>query len=511
MILGLGLLCAGGLAAIWWFGRGGDVPPVPVSVPVPGVGPAQPPTRPSPVPLTGPSQAADPGLPAGTPLVHVAVRALEPLFAPPEPLARVLRAGDGQPLAVELVGGTGHGFGMAPPRSGQALAIVDWPGTGRFVRQLPVAAADAAPRTLGARVVVQGMIYDELARPLGGAHVWLGELLADGSRREVDSDATGAFELDVAGGEGVPLVATADGRAAAATFLDVRPGVAPELRLAPETVLRVQFATTSEGLDGARVLVVPRGAVTTEAAAFPFWLQSLTGGTEVQATGGCLVRGLPATGDLGLYVWHPRLPFAAAYDVQRQGPAARAIVQLPERLPEVRGRLVDEAGAPLVGAEVWSLRPRADLPKGTSLRLLPGWLEGRGACRAVTGADGGFAIGAFAEPGARLALRAPGRAGRDVALPLPSEPLPLPRWVGGEPAFALQPPRAGVEWAATTNLGDGLHATLAADRPWVIALPHAGRFAFELVTSIDGVERARANFDDVAVTGPTVLAAPRVD
>lgn len=512
-ILLFGLLLAGGAAAYWWLETDRATPP-PLAPgerdPQPGPGVADAPVSPL---LQGETQ--DPDLPAGAPRVRVEVRALETYFAPPSPVVAAVRAGDGQPLAVEVVGGTGHGFGAGltgPARAGLALAIADWPGTGRFVRQFAVTDGSPVPLTIGARLRVEGMIYDEAHRPLGGAHVWLGELLADGSRREVASDSSGAFELDVAGGDGVPFVAMADGRASAGQFLTVQAGVSPSLQLAPEAVLRVQFAASSDGLDGARVFVVPRGAVTTELAQFPFWLQSLTAGNEVLANGGCLVRGLPQSGDLGVVVWQSRLPFAAAYDVQRQGAtAARAIVQLPRRLPEVSGRLVGDDGAPLAGAEVWSLRPRADLPGGRSLRLLPAWLDAKGACLARSDANGAFAVGAFGEPGARIALRAPGRAGRDLEGPLPAEPIVLPRWRGGEPSFHLLPPRAGVAWGAVVDLAGGVTATVAADRPWVVALPQPGGFAFTLVTTVDGVERARSVLEEVVVTGPVEIAAPRVD
>jgi len=82
----------------------------------------------------------------------------------------------------------------------------------------------------------------------------------------------------------------------------------------------------------------------------------------------------------------------------------------------------------------------------------------------------------------------------------------LPRWRGGEPGFALAPPQAGVAWTAAADLAGGIRAALAADEPWRVSLPQAGRYDFTLTTTpVDGPSH-RCERRDVVATGPIELA-----
>jgi hypothetical protein len=58
------------------------------------------------------------------------------------------------------------------------------------------------------------------------------------------------------------------------------------------------------------------------------------------------------------------------------------------------------------------------------------------------------------------------------------------------------------------NLGDGISENCAADEPFVIALPHAGRFDVEMVVEVDDKPRGNRDAKDLMVTGPIDLVTP---
>jgi hypothetical protein len=280
--------------------------------------------------------------------------------------------------------------------------------------------------------------------------------------------------------------------------------------LQPSTTLSVQIAAIADGIERARVFVVPRGAVSTEIAQWPFFLLALDDGYAIDANGRAVIGGLPRRGDLGLLVRHPFAPLAEEHEVTLRDEPVQAVV--PLRMAEQRGSgvVVDEAGEACAGVAIWSRGSNTALASRPSSRLLPPHLDARGTCFITSGDDGSFTIGLPVGRGALLSLRAAGRAGRDVSWPVDG-PLVLPEWRGGEAALEIQPPAIGVAWSVETNLGGGMHEVVAADESWRIALPHAGCFDVAMVVMVGERIAGERVETGVAATGSVVLAAPRVD
>ncbi|MBL8750613.1 MAG: carboxypeptidase regulatory-like domain-containing protein [Planctomycetes bacterium] len=461
-----------------------------------------------------PSDAAarqpDPEIPPprGAPHVHVQVRSIE-TFLPPPPVR--VRAFDprGRELPVAAVAGAGAWFDEGDPQPGLALVAVGIEGGGSVLRQVAVDAAGPARVDVGARLVVRGVVRDREQKPLGGASVWLGESDSTGVRREVATDDEGAFEFDVPAGSGVPFVVHAEGHAS--QWLPVVVTTPPRemsMSMSPSAQVAIQVVGSSHGIDAVRVFVVPGNEVSTEVAQYPFFLQALTDGTAVEANGRATLSDLPQRGAVGIVVRHPLVPADAPVQVALSSRGVRVPVPMSLAANVCTLRVVDESGAPLPGVAAW-LRDRPDPVGGApSLRLLPPALGTRGACFARSGEAGTLSLGCVAGAAA-LALRAPGRAGRELRWPLATdEPIVLHAWLGDECAFRLAPPKEGVAWSASSDLGSGVRATIAADRPWVVSFPGPGRFAVEITTSID--ERVVATEQRVVdVTGTTDLASPR--
>ncbi|MEO6594290.1 MAG: carboxypeptidase regulatory-like domain-containing protein [Planctomycetota bacterium] len=456
---------------------------------------------------TDPTGQAPP-LPATAPRVRVAVKLLERYVPPPPKRVQAVRLGDGLELPTELLAGVGAGFDPGPPRPGLALVGIAYDG-GSLLRQVPVAMELARP-TVGARILCRGHVRDAAQKPVSGARVWLGEQDGEGRNLEVSTDADGVFELAVPAGHGVPFVVRAEGLATAWRAVSVAPPIPEfEITLQPAGRLEVQLAGTADGLDDARLFVLPTSSVSTEVALYPFFAQVLTRGFPIDAKGHAFVTDLPQSGELSIVVQHARAPGMAPHSVTLAGKSTRAVLPIEFATSVWRGLVVDEAGSPVVGASLWSRLPGQDLAPGSSLRLLPPHLEGRGRSMATTDADGAFAIGGLSAPDAVLSLRKLGCAGRDVvwAHADPKAPFVLPRWNGDEVAFRLLPPVSGVAWRAESDLAGGIEAALAADRAWLVAFPHAGRFEV-VVTTFVGDRQWQRTFEHVDATGTVELQAP---
>lgn len=489
-----------GAAAVVVAGRCAGEPEPPVGQ-APSAGPA----------VQGASSAEpDPSpLPAG---IHVTVQVelRERLVAPPPQRVEAVD-GLGRALPVALVAGSGAGFDAGPLRPGQVLAEIGIEGGGSVLRTVAVPEAGIARAVVGARIVTRGIVRDAQRLPIAGATVWLGERDASGAHRDVATGDDGTFELDVPGGAGVPFVVAA--RGCAATWQPVEIAApSPQLgvTLAPAAPLVVQLATSSDRLAGARAFVLPRGAVSTELAQYPFFLQALSDGIAFDANGTFALHDLPAHGEVGVVVRHQRVPAGAAHVVALAKAGVRTVVGLGEFANVGPGRVVDETGQPLAGVSVWTRPADRELGGAGQLRLVPPNADLTATCFARTDADGAFEIGGADAQRVALSLRAPGRAGRDLAWPRhDAAPIVLPAWSGGEPSFRLAPPRAGSAWSAAVNFAGGLRESLAADTEWVVSFPCAGRFEVAVTTWVDGVA-VRTARDDVWVTGPVELRAPRV-
>lgn len=418
--------------------------------------------------------------------------------------------GSHTPLPVRVLAGVGSSPFVDGPAGGLVLLAVAIDGV-EHVRQVAVeAGTPPPPLEPGGRTVVRGTIRDAAAAPLPGARVWLGELLADGQRRTVPTDENGRFELDAPAGEGVPLLAEADGKALQWRALHVEPNTPTEveLQLPDGCTVEVQLAATARDLPLARAYVVPHGAVSSELAQWPFFLQVLDGGAPVDDAGRALLRGLPRSGEVGLVVAHPGAPLAAPQPQRLAGPRVLATVPLRHR-ELTASRIVDDEGHPVADVLALVLPAGARPPASRSPRLLPPLLEATGALLGWTGADGALHLGPTG-PRDVLSLRAPGHAGLDLPLPagLP-EQVVLPRWRGGgEPSLRLALPGPPTAWSSTWNLSGGLRLQHAAGERATVALPHAGRIDVTATTFVGTEKRGERTFRGLDVTGPIDLEAP---
>jgi hypothetical protein len=449
-------------------------------------------------------------LPPDTLRVVVEVQARERYVPPPPQRAQATRASDGAELPTQLLAGVGAGFDAPSRTAGIAAAGIDFEGV-RLVRQVPV--GEAVSRTVvGARITARGKIHDAVQKPVAGARIWLGEQDAEGKLREVLTNAEGGFELDTPSGEGVPFVVRARGYAAAWRPVAVGPpGPDLQMILQPGGVLEVQLAVLGTDLDQARLFVVPTATVTSELSQFPFFLQAITGGAAVDDNGRGKIDELPTSGKVCILVRHPMAPATAPHETTLAGVLTTAIVPLKLSETKWSGQVVDPAGQPMTGVSVWSLPARASLAAVGSVRLLPPHLEVLGGCASRTDEQGAFALGGLAGAGSILSLRAHGCAGRDLvwADAGPGSRFVLAPWQGGEPSLRLLPPAAGAAWVAEADLAGGIRAALEKDEPWVVSLPHAGRFDVKLTVFSGTTQRASKTFHDVHATGVVELQAPR--
>lgn len=486
------------LGAFVWWPTDADVPPAP----------------PAPGPVDGGATNPVPPTPSGqhpgsgdAPQVQVDVTAHERFVPPPPPVA-VASDVEGRALPLATIAGVGAGFDASPPTAGLALVRVTFAGN-TLLRQVAVDGVAPAVLAVGARFTVSGTVRGAGGRPLPGATVWFGETLADGVRREASTDENGAYQTDVPGGDGVPCLVRAPGMASSWRVVAVVPPVAPlDTVLEPACELEIQLAAAAFDAAAARAFVVPGDTVSSGLAQYPFFAASLADGVPFDGRGRAVIDDLPRDAALGIVVRHARLPGAAPVQVVTKGERQRVLVPVQPVAGIVRGRVVDEHGAPLAGVAVWSRADSRALAGAAAKRFLPPHLTLRSAFATTTDADGRFELGAVDATTAVLSLRAHGRAGRDVPLAQAARAdLVLPDWSTGAAEFVLTPPLPGVAWVAATTLGGGVQAALQADDPWRVAFPHAGRFDV-VVTTRHGGAVANRRYDGVLVTGTLRLAAP---
>jgi hypothetical protein len=504
LMLWCGVAAAAGLLALLWWPGTADLPPLPAP-PLPTGAPGGP-AAPEPGPEAPP-------LPADAPRVVVEVRELHPLVAPGGPRITARAPGVPDPLPATVLAGVGGNPFVAATGAGVAFVAVELGEGARLLRQIAVDGAADRELPLGPRAIVRGLVCGQDRRPIAGAFVSLGELLGPGELRQATTDADGRFELDVAAGDGVPFLATAAGFAPQWRPIVVSPQGSNqfELVLPAAGELHVQLACDARELELARLFVVPLGAVTTELAHFPFFLQALTQGQPCDAEGRATVPALPRHGSLGLVVQHPGAPLDPPHEVRLAGATTRTTVPLrPAALHRIA--VVDEEGQPVADV-VALLRHGGRAPgRSTSMRLQPPLLDAVGCSLAFGGPDGLLPIAGPLAEGSVLGLRAPGFAGVDLPWPEHglAEPLVLPRWRGGDASLRLLPPRPGVPWRSEWNLAGGLQLAHAADEPAQVALPRVG--AFEVVVrELAGTEvTATRRYQRLLATGPTdIEVTPR--
>jgi len=432
---------------------------------------------------------------------------LETFVAPPEPRVVGVLVSDGSSVKATLLAGAGAGFDGSPRASGVALVAFEH-HDGRVLRQ--VALRDGLVQVpFAGRVGASGRVAGPDGQPLPGATVWFGEHDHDGKRREVTTDADGAYVGEPLAGDGVPFVVRAPGFATQWRAVRVgTPSPVCDARLERACGLDVQLAATAIELSSARVFVLPSDQVGTALANWPFFGQAITGGYAVDDDGRAAVDDLPAGVTVELLVLHPRAERGSPQPVVLKGARTRALVPLVFADQVLQGSVVDEAGAPLADVSVWVHDGRRRLEPGSSQRLLPPHLGFVGSFAAATRPDGTFTVGTAKVP-QQLSLRAHGHAGRNVGSGVVGErqPIVLPRWNGGNAALTVLPPRPGTAWVVEGYAGP---RSLAADEAWTAALPHEGLFDCVLTTWLGEREVARERHPALVATGPVELAAPRV-
>ena len=342
------------------------------------------------------------------------------------------------------------------------------------------------------------------------ARVWFGERAGAGEERSFGVDEEGRFLALVPAGDGVPLVVRAPGFASQWRAVSVGAG-APELVevMQPATTLSVQVAARAVEIGRARAFVVPGEAgVTVGLAQWPFFLQAL-GGYEVDEGGKVTIDDLPQRGSVGVVLRHPQSALAAPTQVQLSDKPARAVVPVSFGLERLRGVVVDDAGEAIPGAAVFARTQRQRLDDPRSRRLLPPYLDLRGACATTAGAVGEFEIGLPAQD-VVLSVRAEGFAGRDVAAKVAREgAIALSPWRGGDAVLRVPAPLAEAPWVLASRLGGGVERRYAAQETGALALPYAGRFDIAVRVERPGAEASTQTLWGMAVTGPTELPALR--
>lgn len=453
------------------------------------------------------------------PRVTLQVRSLERFVAPPEPLDLSVRP-DGTPLRGRVVAGAGSGFDVSAPPRGPALLEIE-EGDRLLLRYAPLGDPRQPPLTVGARVMVRGVVQDDQGQPLPGASVWFGERLASGAPRSFGVDEQGAFEADVPAGRGVPFVVRAAGyatkwRVISAPVAAIGGGASSgpdELRemLEPAATLHLQVAGRAFEIERARAYVLPpTGQVSSGLSQWPFFAQIFGPGYAVDATGKAVIPDLPQRGSVRVVVRHPAVGLASPTAVTLSSALTRATVPLRFDARVQQGAVVDEDGQGVASAWLFGRVPGQRLEVPGSSRLLPPYADLRRVWVARADADGHFSMGTPAAEGAHFAVRAHGHAGRDVPLDAAmNAEIVLPRWRGGDASLTVAPPVAGAAWWLVSDLGGGVMLACDADAAGTLALPHCGRFAVEARVEHRGAEPVVRSWPSLTATGPVELATAR--
>jgi hypothetical protein len=466
-------------------------------------------------PVGGASSSQDPAptrpLPDDAVHVRLEVQAKE-RYVPPPAVTVDVRRPDGTPLPAFVAAGVGAGFDAAGDLAGACLVAVEH-DEGRVLRQAALAGGVARLR-IGPRRVVAGRVVGDKQLPLLGAKVWFGEHDTAGNRREFIVDGEGNYSGDLLVGDGVPFVLSAAGHATSFRSLAiVDPPPACDGTLERACLLEVQLVGVAVAMQDARVFVLPpAGAVQTAVSRWPFFVQAMTDGYPLDANGRARIDDLPQVGEVAVVVRHPRAPLASPTPVVLKGTLVRAHLPTQFATDLCSGTVVDDAGAPRTGTWLCLRFGSTPLPVGRVQRLLPPHLDLLGAFAGTTGGAGEFTVGVRERARAVLSLRAWGCAGRDLPLASldVSKPLVLPAWRGGEPELRVPPPKAGVPWWVECDLGGGVREGLAADTPFRVSLPHAGRFDVVATTFVGAQEIGRERLVDLHATGPVDVACRRV-
>jgi len=360
---------------------------VPVEGPPPiAIEPAPPPTG-SPGPAT-PTPASDaPG--ADVTEVWLDLRT-DARFEPSRtPAIEVWRLGKPVEAQVEIVAGDPDADAAGAERPRPRLLRVQIAGA--VWHRQAIAQRDVLHVELGPDRVLRGRVVDRGTTPVVGARVFTGGAVDE----EVTTDEDGRFEVRVPAGPGVPVVVRAPNKAWRHAIVDVSADSGAEVAfvLADEMPLEVQALGPRAALVEAAAAALPSDAPDTDLQAYPLFAQDLFGPAPIDENGRAIVRGLPRGAVVAALVFGPRLQCTRSADVALRRAPARADVTVSER-PTITGNIVDESGAPVVGADVWWCEPGEGRPwvAARAPGLVPSWWPAAGVVLGQSDEGGAFEL-----------------------------------------------------------------------------------------------------------------------
>jgi len=423
----------------------GDIT-VPVDEPPPiAIEPAGPPTAatPDPVPpLANDAPTAD------LPQVWLELRTIARFEASRAPTIAVLRLGKPVAAQAEIVAGD--------PDADPAGADRRWPRLVRVQIGGSVWHRQAIPHDgvllveLGPDRTLRGRVVDRAAVPVADAVVFTGGAVDE----TVTTDTDGRFEARVPAGPGIPVVVRAADKAWRAAIVDVArdfDGVA-DFALADEMPLEVHALGPQAPIAGATAAVLPADEPDTDLQAWPPFALDLFGPVPVDERGTAKVRGLPRGAVVRALLFGPGLACTSSEAVALRR-AARADVPVRE-LPMVGGHVVDERGAPVVGADVaWCEAGERPWAAARAPGLLPSWWPAAGVVLGQSGEDGSFTMARPALGKPRLRASRPGGPTVELQEPVDagSVRLVLPREVPARATLVVARPDA-TAWALRVTI-----------------------------------------------------------
>jgi hypothetical protein len=335
--------------------------------------------------------------------------------------------------------------------------------------------------------VVRGSVRARDGGPVVGATIWLGEIDAAGALRQTTADADGRFELDVAAGAGVPCVVRAPGFATMAVPIEVGPNGAHsvELRLERAASIEVRLAARVDDPTLARVRIRPVGSDST-ALDYPVYLAQLENRDRLDARARWLIDDLPHDCRFEFRVEHPGLmDETPAQQSTVVGKVRPAVVRRSEA-STLRGRVVDETGAPWAGLRVGFAGSRS----------------------ATTAQDGSFLVVAPDDRSAPwIAETMPGigyrveheRVHDAVVLRLSRKLRPFEPTAG----ITLTPPGDAPAWRVRLQPGDWQRGQLGVPFTLQLRQPVFADLHFQWWTEPDGAPQSRIERDVLSVAAPT--------
>ncbi len=343
-------------------------------------------------------------------------RLIPPAESLPQPLS--LSYGEDEFLAELSV--------LAGPRSlpeatasGRNLLRLQLPTEDSIYRiiELPAAGEPATHLALGGQAVLRGRVLDQIGQGIPGARVWVGTSDSQARLQWTKCGEDGSFEEVIAyAGEGIPIVAQAPGHASIYRVVKLQAADSGRIDLHLEKAVRVdvQLAAIMDAPATGRLYLRP-AAGETRLREYPFFLHALEPGLNFDSKASCRIEDLPGAGAVELLLQHAQAILPAPEQLHLKRRPQRIVLQAA-KVALIRGRVRDDAGAPITAASLrcqrGSLRPDREL----SAYLLPPGAMAQSGSLAFSDSEGGFTI-AYPRPSSadlRIQIRAPGHWGLEM-------------------------------------------------------------------------------------------------